>query len=155
MLHPNEWARCFASLGATLGEADLAAIDALARKIQAGGSVELEGGSSLDAMLEPSLEYLHAEDLDVLGEDELRTVGGAIACFRLLAADPDGGENESLVPSSYVPIATSGAFEVVGLIGVGERVRGRYFEISPEGQSQTICSDDDVTELGVLAELVR
>ena len=154
MTQLDEWAKCFATLGATLGDTDLHAIGALANRIQSEGEFGLKGGCTLDAMLEPTLEHLDVDDLDELDEDALRTVGGASACFRLLAADPDGGDNPSLVPSAYVPIATLGAFEVVGLIGVSETVRGRYFEISPEGQNQTITSAADLTDLGVLSELV-
>ncbi len=153
MTQLDEWAQCFATLGATLGDADLHAIGALANRIKSEGEVALKGGSTLDAMLAPTLEHLDVDDLDELDEDALRTVGGAIACFRLLAAD-DGDDSPSLVPSAYVPIATLGAFEVVGLIGVGEEARGRYFEISPEGQNQTITSEADLTDLGVLSELV-
>jgi hypothetical protein len=140
-------------LGLTIAEAELGAIAKLARRIQNEGEVEL-GGSSLDAMLDPSLEHLEVEDLDDLDEDALKTVGGAIASFRLLAADPDGGDNASLVPSAYVPIAISGSFEVVGLIGVSEKTRGRYFEIAPEGQNQSITSDADVSDLGVFSDRV-
>jgi hypothetical protein len=138
------WKKCFEKLGVPLSDPELKVLVKLARKIEEEGSVEVDG-HELDTMLEPDLDGMEATEEADLDFDS--TVGAAIRTFRQL------GEGASLVPSAYVPIAMGGS-EMALLLGVDGPRRGKLFEIALEGQDQTIEEHGDVTEIGVLADVV-
>jgi hypothetical protein len=139
------WRKCFEKLGVPLSDPELKVLVKLARKIEEEGSAEVVDGHEFDAVLEPDLDGMDATEEADLDLDS--TIGAAIRTFRQL------GEGASLVPSSYVPIAM-GNSEMALLVGVDGPRRGKLFEIALEGQDQTIGEHGDVTEIGVLADVV-
>jgi len=148
----SAWNKCFDQLGAPLGDAELKAVGKLARRIDEDGSAEVgASGHAFDSLLEPDLEEMNAA-----GDDDLdleSTIGAAIRTFRQLSRDADdSSKNESLVPSSYVPIAM-GNGEVVLLVGIDGERRGKLFVMTMDGQDQVLENHGDVEEIGVLADL--